>query len=180
MNTTEALVIREARFRDVPDIGQLVNRLAQADEMLPRTPESVMAALSDFLVAEVDGRFIGCGALKVWSKDLGEVRSLAVEESARRHGAGRALVEQIVNVATGRGLARLFAFTLQPGFFAKLGFEVVGHEQLPQKVFTDCLACPKFEKCDEIAMVRVLHEGHYMPDLELAEHIRARLPRRRK
>src|SRR5262249_10304328 len=135
--------------------------------------------LSDFLVAEVDGRFVGCGALKVWSKELGEVRSLAVDEGARRHGAGRALVEELARIATERGLVRLFAFTLQPGFFGKLGFEVVGPEQLPQKVFTDCLQCPKFEKCDEIAMVRVLQEGHYMPDLELAEHIRARLPRKR-
>lgn len=147
--------------------------------MLPRTAESVMATLSDFVVAELGATFVGCSALKVWSKDLGEVRSLAVVESARRHGVGRKLVDHVAAVATERGLARLFAFTLQPGFFTKLGFEVVGHEQLPQKVFTDCLACPKFEKCDEIAMVRVLHAGHYLPDLELAEHIKARLPRRR-
>src|SRR5262249_42384954 len=155
------------------------NRLAQGDEMLPRTPESVMACLSDFLVAELNGVFAGCGALKVWSKDLGEVRSLAVEETARMHGLGRRLVEELVKVALQRGIARLFAFTLQPGFFGKLGFDPVGHEQLPQKVFTDCMQCPKFEKCDEIAMVRVLQEGHYMPDLELSEHIKARLPRRK-
>ena len=177
--TTATVTIREARFKDVADISALVNRLAGGDEMLPRTPESVMATLSDFLVAELDGKFVGCGALKVWSKDLGEVRSLAVDEQARRYGIGRRLVDELARIAHERGLARLFAFTLQPGFFGKLGFEPVGHEQLPQKVFTDCMACPKFEKCDEIAMVRVLQEGHYLPDLELAEHIKARLPRRR-
>ena len=179
MSDTTTLTIRAARFRDVDAICALVNRLAERDEMLPRTPESVMAALSDFVVAEVDGEFVGCSALKIWSKDLGEVRSLAVAEAARRHGVGRRLVDHVVTTATERGLARLFAFTLQPGFFGKLGFELVGHEQLPQKVFTDCMACPKFTKCDEIAMVRVLQEGHYLPDLELAEHIKARLPKRR-
>ncbi len=179
MTPGPAVVIRPARFRDVPAICELVNRLAATDLMLARTPESVYACLDDFLVAEVGEHFAGCGALKVWSRDLGEVRSLAVDPEQRRHGLGRRLVDELAQIAVGRGLKLLFAFTLVPGFFDKLGFTVVGHESLPQKVFTDCLACPKFEKCDEIAMVRVLQEGHVMPDLELAEHIRAMLPRRR-
>jgi N-acetylglutamate synthase-like GNAT family acetyltransferase len=56
------------------------------------------------------------------------------------------------------GVAKLFAFTYAQGFFEKVGFEVVEHSKMPHKVFNDCLHCPKFMACDEIAMERVLFE----------------------
>ena len=48
------------------------------------------------------------------------------------------------------------ALTYVPGFFEKLGFRIVSMESLPEKVFGVCVICPKFDHCDEIAMVKSL------------------------
>lgn len=177
----QGVAIRPAREADVAAIVALVNRLAETDVMLPRSPESVRAALEHFLVAEREGAFVGCAALKLWSKDLAEVRSLVVDEAMRMHGVGRLLVEALVVDAQRRGVAQLFAFTLVPGFFHKLGFEVVQHETLPHKVFYDCLFCPKMQSCDEIAMVRVLRaDAPPIAPAELLDKRRIPLKRRRK
>lgn len=153
------LVVRPARLRDVEPILSLVNELAARQVMLPRSPASVIENIRDFVVGELDGRFAGCGALHVTWTDLAEVRSVAVAESARGAGLGRAIAERLIEDARELGVARLFAFTYVPGFFEKLGFEVVEHGSLPHKVFTECLNCPKFNRCDEIAMLRVLRES---------------------
>ncbi|HLU38084.1 MAG TPA: N-acetyltransferase [Planctomycetota bacterium] len=155
-HATRALTVRSACVDDVPAILELINGLAQEQVMLPRSPLSVYEGIRDFVVAEVDGTFAGCGALKVVWADLAEVRSLAVRKDAQKGGIGRALVERIVRDAEALGVPTLFAFTYVPGFFAKLGFSVVQHESLPHKVFSDCMHCPKFMACDEIAMVRQL------------------------
>ena len=93
----------------------------------------------------------------VWT-DLAEVRSIAVQPRSHRSGIGRRLVDAMVQEATDLGIPKLFAFTYAQEFFEKVGFHVVEHGQLPHKVFNDCLHCPKFTACDEIAMERVLFE----------------------
>lgn len=148
--------VRPARVDDAPEILELINALAQEQVMLPRSPLSIYEGLRDFVVAEVDGEFAGCGALKVVWADLAEVRSLAVKKTMQKHGIGRALVDRIVADAHVLGVPTLFAFTYVPGFFGKVDFNVVQHESLPHKVFSDCMHCPKFMACDEIAMLRVL------------------------
>jgi len=151
-----ATVVRPAIVADAKPIMTLVNELAVRQVMLPRSPASVIENIRDFLVAEVDGQFAGCGALAVTWTDLGEVRSLAVDPAQQKHGVGRALVEALIADANRLGLPRLFAFTYVPEFFRKSGFTVCQHEDLPHKVFNDCRHCPKFLACDEIAMTRVL------------------------
>lgn len=170
------LQVRPARLRDVEPILRLVNELAARQVMLPRSPASVIENVRDFVIAELDGRFAGCGALHVTWTDLAEVRSVAVAESARGHGVGRAIVERLVEDAHELGVARLFAFTYVPGFFEKLGFAVVEHGSLPHKVFNECLNCPKFNCCDEIAMLRVLRESDAETPRVTAEFVP--LPRR--
>jgi len=150
------LVIRRATLADAPSILALVNRLAQQQLMLPRSPASVIENIRDFMVADVDGDFVGCGALHVVWSDLAEIRSLAVDPEGQKAGVGRALVQALVDDARELGVPRLFAFTYVPGFFTKMEFSIVQHEHLPHKVFKDCLHCPKFQACDEIAMERIL------------------------
>ena len=41
-----------------------------------------------------------------------------------------------------------------PNFFASQGFSVAQREDLPDKIYKDCHACPRFHCCDEVAMVR--------------------------
>ena len=152
----DRVTVRPAVVADARPIMQLVNELALRQVMLPRSPASVIENIRDFVIAEVDGQFAGCGALAITWTDIAEVRSLAVAPAMQRHGIGRIVVDALVEDARRLGIPRLFAFTYVPGFFAKMGFTVCEHEQLPHKVFNDCTHCPKFLACDEIAMTRVL------------------------
>ena len=156
--TSPGVSIRSAGVNDAGEILRLVNELAIQQILLPRSPASVIENIRDFHVVEVDGRFAGCAALHVVWSDLGEIRSLAVDPQHQKLGLGRQLVDSVVAEANGMGIPRLFAFTYVQGFFEKMGFRVVQHGDLPHKVFNDCLHCPKFTACDEIAMERVLRE----------------------
>lgn len=148
--------LRRATMRDVEPMMDLINGLAAEGLMLPRSPASIVEKLRDFIVATVDGEFAGCGALAIIWTDIAEVRSIAVDPRFQKLGLGRRLAEFLIEEAEDLGIARVMAFTYVTGFFQKLGFEVVEHESLPHKVFTDCLKCPKFHKCDEVAVVKEL------------------------
>ncbi|HBA54149.1 MAG TPA: GNAT family N-acetyltransferase, partial [Syntrophorhabdus aromaticivorans] len=88
-----------------------------------------------------------------------EVRSLCVVESSRKKGVGRMLVDACINEAGGLGIPRIFALTYQDAFFGKCGFRVVDKKELPQKIWSDCIRCPKFPECDEIAMTAEISKG---------------------
>jgi amino-acid N-acetyltransferase len=150
------VTIRPAVVADAKPIMSLVNELAMRQVMLPRSPASVIENIRDFVVAEVDGQFAGCGALAVTWTDIAEVRSLAVAPAMQKHGIGKLLVDALIVDARRLGIPRVFAFTYVQGFFEKMGFAVCPHDDLPHKVFNDCMHCPKFQACDEIAMERVL------------------------
>lgn len=152
------VTIRKATIRDSGPILQLVNELALQQILLPRSPASVIEHIRDFFIASVDDTMIGCGALHIVWSDLAEIRSIAVDPKAHKSGIGRRLVHAMVEEAETLGIPKLFAFTYVQGFFEKVGFRVVPHGNLPHKVFNDCLHCPKFTACDEIAMERVLFE----------------------
>ena len=159
MADPKKVTVRPATALDADSILTLVNELAVQQIMLPRSPASVIENLRDFAIAQVDGEFAGCGALAVTWTDLAEIRSLAVDPAMQNYGVGRAIVEWLVADARRLEINRLFAFTYVPGFFEKLSFVQAEHEELPHKVFNDCMHCPKFLACDEIAMTRVLDAG---------------------
>lgn len=152
----EGIVIRPAVVADAEPILELINGLAADQIMLPRSPVSVIENLRDFVVAEVDGAFAGCGALHLVWTDMAEIRSIAVAPESQKLGLGRRMADALIADAERLGVAKLFAFTYVPGFFEKLDFAVSDHASLPHKVFSDCMNCPKFNACDEIAMVRML------------------------
>src|SRR5262249_43330281 len=118
------ITIRPAVVADAKPIMTLVNELAVKQVMLPRSPASVIENIRDFVVAEVDGAFAGCGALAVTWTDIAEVRSLAVVPEMQQHGIGKLIVDALVVDARRLGIPRLFAFTYVPGFFEKMGFVV--------------------------------------------------------
>ena len=153
------MVIRKAKTADAVQIHELVNRFARQEQMLPRTMLSIYENIRDFYVAELDGRVVGCSGLHFTWGDMAEVRSLAVDEAAGKRGIGRKLVEANIAEARQHGLVQVYAFTYVTEFFAKLGFRVVAHDSMPRKVWMDCINCPKFNCCDEVAMVLDLVEG---------------------
>lgn len=148
---SEAL-IRKARIPDVPEIHRLINAFAERNAMLPRALSAIYENLRDFLVAEEDGRVAGCCALHVTWSDLAEVKSLAVDESMQGRGLGSKLVQVCLDEARQMGLPSVFALTYVPDFFEKMGFSRVDKSTLPQKIWTECINCPKFPDCGEEAV----------------------------
>jgi amino-acid N-acetyltransferase len=148
--------VRNARVSDAKVIGSLINYYAEHDKMLFRSLAEIYENLQTFLVVEDGGQVVGCCALEVIWSDLAEIKSLAVEASRRSQGIGTALVTAAREEARRLALPRVFALTLEPGFFERLGFHVVAKESLPMKVWSDCARCPKQQQCDEIALVKSL------------------------
>ena len=131
----------------------MVNHYADRQLMLPRSLNDTYESLRDFYVWRENDEVVGCAALHVSWDGLGEVRSLAVREDATRRGIGRKLVQSCLDEARELGMKRVFALTYVPEFFKKFGFVLYAKENLPHKVWTDCLNCPKFPDCDEVALV---------------------------
>jgi amino-acid N-acetyltransferase len=145
--------VRKARADDVPAIHALVNHYARKEQMLPLSLSDVYDRLRDFFVHEEDGEILGCCALHVVWEDLAEVRSLAVREDAHGRGIGRALLAAGVRDAPALGVRRVFTLTFVPEFFRKLGMADTPKESLPHKVWADCVRCPHFPNCDEVALI---------------------------
>lgn len=148
--------VRKASMQDIPALLDLINGYAAKGIMLPRTEFELSEHMRDFSVAYSGGKLAGCGALHFYSPTMGEIRSLAVGEKFKTHGVGRLIVDALVYEAKMYGLDAVFAFTYVPGFFARVGFNEVERGELPLKAWKDCLRCPKFHSCDEIAVLRVL------------------------
>jgi amino-acid N-acetyltransferase len=148
--------IRKASLTDIHALLDLINAYAAKGIMLPRTEFEMAENIRDFVVGFDQGRLVGCGALHFYTASSGEVRSLAVDPAVKTKGIGRAIVESLEKEAREQELSSIFAFTYVPGFFGKLGFEEVDRGELPLKAWKDCLRCPKFQACDEIAVLKRL------------------------
>jgi amino-acid N-acetyltransferase len=151
-SSTETVIIRPAQLSDVPALLHLVNDYAAKKIMLPRTELELCESLRDFSVAKVKGEIVGCGALHFYTTHIAELRSLAVEPSRTRSGLGAEIAHELIEQARQFGVDVVFAFTYVPHFFEKIGFKYVDRAKLPLKAWKDCLRCPMFNACDEIAM----------------------------
>ena len=151
-----ALHVRPAAIGDVPTILHLLEIYSAQGNLLPRTMNELYRHLRDFFVIEADNKIAACGALEIFTEDLGEVRSLVVDDAWKGKGLGRRLVEQLIHEARAIGLKRLMALTYVPEFFHKLGFKTVSKDTLPEKVWSVCVKCYKFNHCDEIAVLKLL------------------------
>lgn len=146
------LSIRPARADDVDAMQLLIDGYAAQDLMLSRSREFLLEHIGDYVVAE-DGGFYGCCALAVLTRDLAELRSLAVRPETSGRGVGKALVDACVDRAKQLDLRRVFALTLVPEFFERCGFTLISLGRLPEKSAAECPVCPKRFACDEQAML---------------------------
>lgn len=148
------IIYRQAKFSDVENIHRLLNDYAKEGLMLPRSRNSIYENLRDFVVAVDKNRLVGCGALHfVWDK-LAEVRSMAIEPTMKKQGIGNKIVKMLEQEGMERGVTMFFTLTYQPGFFAKCDYIETDKGVLPQKVWKECVHCPKYPNCDEVALVK--------------------------
>lgn len=145
--------LRTAKLADVEHIQKLINGFAEEGLMLARSRQMLCEHIRDFKVYESEGQIQGVGSLHILWDDLAEVRALAIDKNYQGKGLGRMIVESLLLEAEELGVPRVFTLTYQPEFFAHLGFHSVNKEELPQKVWQECLYCVKFPNCDENALL---------------------------
>jgi amino-acid N-acetyltransferase len=149
-------LVRKARLSDVGGMFRIINHYADKQLMLPKTMLQLYETLRDYSIAAdpsaPDG-LLGCGALHLYWENLAEIRALAVAPGMAGKGVGTSIVEELLNEAREMELEQVFLFTYEPQFFSRFGFIQVEHSTLPLKVYNECFHCPKFNKCDELAMI---------------------------
>jgi amino-acid N-acetyltransferase len=149
-------IIRKAGLRDVNEIRKIVNYFASEGKMLPLSLNQIYEKIRDFTVIEKNKKIIGCGALKIIWKDLAEIRSVAVKRKFHKKGYGKKLIENLLKEAKELDIKKVFVLTYVPQFFEKFGFERITKSKLPHKIWIDCINCPKFPRCDEIPMIKII------------------------
>jgi len=146
------MIVRKAKVQDVEQMYKLIEHYAKEGKLLIRTPASIYENILSFYVAVEDDAVVGVGSLYIYDEKLAEVRSLAVAPNQMGKGIGKKITQKVIEDTRELGIQDLISLTYQVDFFSKLGFEVIDKENIPQKVRKDCLNCPKFFACDEIAM----------------------------
>lgn len=150
----EQVVLRAATRSDADAIHALILEHMAEGRLLPRERDEIVIRAERFVVAVYAGTIVGCAELAPLSRTVAEVRSLVVASPDRTTGIGQRLVDEIYVRAARAGFERLCAFTHAPGYFVNMGFSIVPHVWLPEKVMTDCHACKDFRRCGQYAVVR--------------------------
>ncbi len=146
-------MLKRASIKDIKKIHAIVNNSAIKGEMLARSLGELYDNMRDYVIYEENGTVVGSCALHICWEDLAEIRSLCVVEPARAKGIGRMLVDACVEEAKSLMVRKIFVLTYKERFFQKCGFLPVDKKELPQKIWSDCIRCPKFPECDEHALI---------------------------
>ncbi len=138
LDPNSSLALRKAAMRDVNRLLELIAYWAKRGVMLPKTTDVMYSQIRDFYLLETqDGGIAGTVGLHVLWHDLGEVRSLAIHPNFQGLGLGKRLVLGVEAEARELGIPRLFAWTLEPDFFKRCGYNLVSLEELPPKVYKE-------------------------------------------
>jgi amino-acid N-acetyltransferase len=152
--------LRTGMAADCAAIHALITDNLSAGHLLPRTIDDIESHVERFVVAVADnGTVVGCGELAPLSAEVAEVRSLVVAEASRGHRLGVALVTALADRARAAGYVTLCAFTHQPARFVRLGFSILPHQWVPEKIAHDCVSCREFRHCGQYAVSLPLRAG---------------------
>jgi len=151
-------LLRKAKVKDAQKIFEILQKYAIKGVLLPRSLNSIYENIRDFYIYEEKGEIIGIGSLHIFWEDLAEIKSLAVLPEYQNRGIGRQIVEACIQEAKKLGIKKVFALTYVPTFFERLGFRVVDKSEFPQKVWTECIHCVKFNECKEVPVLLKIGE----------------------
>jgi amino-acid N-acetyltransferase len=156
---TMTVQLRTGIAADAAAIHNLITANLSVGHLLPRTFDDVQSHAERFVVAVAGETVIGCAELAPLSGEVAEVRSLVVDEASRGQGTGVALVTALADRARELGYVTLCAFTHQPAHFVRLGFSIVPHVWVPEKIALDCVGCSQFRHCGQYAVSLQLRAG---------------------
>lgn len=153
MTRRTTITLRTADASNARRIHALISANRDEGQLLPRTLDEIAQHASRFVIAVKGRSIVGCAELAPLSAQVAEVRSLAVDAKARHLGVGAMLVEELRGRARREGFERFTAFTHVPGYFSRMGFSIVPHLWVTEKIHADCVNCPRFRTCGKYAMV---------------------------
>ena len=159
--TDAPITLRTATSEHADAMHELIDEHLAEGHLLPREFEEIRVHAHRFIVAVQEDEVLACAELAPLSRSVAEVRSFVVSREARSRGVGRGLVHELIRRATAAGFDKLCAFTHSPGYFVHLGFSIVPHAWLPEKIVTDCHACRHFRQCGQYAVVRSLERARH-------------------
>jgi amino-acid N-acetyltransferase len=148
--------LRKATSADAAALHGLITSHIVEGRLLPRTLAELTQNADRFVVATLRRRIVGCAELAPLSHAVAEVRSLVVDREHRGRGLGRRIIEELRSRARWEGFDQLCAFGHDPAIFGRMGFVMVSHSDIPEKIETDCRQCPLFGKCGQFAMTASL------------------------
>ena len=151
--TRARVTLRSADAADAKKLHAMITTNLEEGHLLPRTLSELTVRAGRFVVAIRGRKVIGCAELAPLSAHVAEVRSLAVDKSARGGRVGVMIVDELRRRARREGFEKLCAFTHAPSYFIHMGFSIVPHLWLTEKIYTDCVKCPHFRQCGQYAMV---------------------------
>lgn len=167
------ITLRNGDAADARRLHALISSAQAEGRLLPRTLAEVTQHVGRFVVAVRNRTIVGCAELAALSPQIAEVRSLVVAPSARSLGVGGTIVEELRTRARREGFDTLCAFTHAPGYFTPIGFSIVPHLWVTEKVHTDCVKCAQFRHCGQYAMVlplESLHDAQDRDHFQIARH----------
>ncbi len=153
------IVLRPATAEEAPALHALIRAHLEEGRLLPRERDELALHADRFVVAVRLGRIVGCAELAPLSGRVAEVRSLVVDRRARSLGIGRKLVSAVQRQARLAGFEQLSVFAHDAAYFARMGFSIVPHTWVPEKIARDCVSCPQFRRCGQHALVLSLVDG---------------------
>jgi amino-acid N-acetyltransferase len=153
---TGPVTLRTATPLEADAIHALVAEYVSEGHLLPRERDEIAIRADRFVIALQGGAVVGCAELAPLSRSVAEVRSLVVDESARKGGLGRIIVDELLRRAAAGGFEKVCAFTHAPAYFVQMGFSLVPHTWVPEKILTNCSSCAQFRRCGQYAVVREL------------------------
>ncbi|WP_036962072.1 amino-acid N-acetyltransferase [Pseudoclavibacter soli] len=164
------LVIRPARTPDIRAIAGLIEPYVAERVLLGKELVVLYEATQEFVVAELDGRIVGAGALHVFWEDLGEIRTLVVDRTLQGHGVGRHIVERLVEQAEGLGISRLFCLTFEVEFFKRNGFNVMIDPGIDPETYVELIRSPDEGVAEFLELQRV--KQNTLGNTRMIRHLR--------
>jgi amino-acid N-acetyltransferase len=133
----------------------MIRCFADQKLMIRRSMAELYESIREYLVAVDDeNRVVGCVALHVFWANLAEIRGLAVAEQVQNSGVGRQLVDACWEAARELEIKSVFALSQSAAFFERCGYHPVEKSELPSRIWNECVRCPAFPECKELALIR--------------------------
>jgi len=128
--------IRPACEADVDELHLLIHQGVEDEQLIERSREEILSAISDYIVLQIDGNVVGCVAVHTFPKvGSAEMACLFVKSGHKGQNYGKTLMEAATDRGRELGVNTLFALSTQAaGYLEKNGFQRSDEiDRLPNK-----------------------------------------------